>query len=56
MTTLSLRSPITRRAVLHYAEMWIAMGLGMAVLGHSSGWVSTRRAGRRSWTAPTGGR
>ncbi|UQS26453.1 hypothetical protein L1857_28395 [Amycolatopsis thermalba] len=33
MTTLSLRSATTRRAVLHYVEMWIAMGLGMAVLG-----------------------
>ncbi|GHF06985.1 hypothetical protein GCM10017786_45750 [Amycolatopsis deserti] len=33
MTTLSLRSPATRRAVRHYVEMWIAMGLGMAVLG-----------------------
>jgi len=32
-TARSLRSPATRTALLHYAEMWIAMGLGMAVLG-----------------------
>ncbi|MDQ0379889.1 hypothetical protein [Amycolatopsis thermophila] len=33
MTALTWRSPATRRAVLHYLEMWIAMGLGMTVLG-----------------------